>query len=128
MDMKKLFMAAVALIVLAACGGNAVVDTSVKDAVAEKKDVYELGAEIYNDAAEKLRNVKSESEIEDIETEFQKALDALENSAEMVEYIACVNSGDSIARQQYEASRKKLEDAAATYSSVLLDAYIRCSK
>lgn len=126
--MKKFLFAVVALFLIVACGENTAVDSSKNEVVVEKKNVYDLGADIYNDAAEKLRNVKSESEIEALETEFQDALDALENSKEMAEYVACVRSGDSVALKKYDASRKRLEDAAAAYSSALLDAYMQCGK
>lgn len=126
--MKKFLFAVVALSLIVACGENTAVDSSKNGVVVEKKNVYDLGADIYNEAAEKLRNVKSESEIEALETEFQDALDALENSKEMAEYVTCVRSGDSVALKKYDASRKRLEDAAAAYSSALLDAYMQCGK
>ena len=128
--MKKIFMAVMALFLLVACGGT--VTQNAQDAeekvVVEKKDVYMLGADIYNEAAEKLKNVKTEDELELIESGIQESLDALENSKEMAEYIACVNSGDSVSLQGYDISRQMLEDAAAAYSAALLEAYVQCGR
>ena len=128
--MKKIFMAVMALFLLVACGGT--VTQNAQDAeekvVVEKKDVYILGADIYNEAAEKLKNVKTEDELELIESGIQESLDALENSKEMAEYIACVNSGDSVSLQGYDISRQMLEDAAAAYSAALLEAYVQCGR
>lgn len=123
-------MAVMALSLLVACGGSATqtLPDGKEEAVVERKDVFKSGAEIYEEAAAKLRNIGSEEELELVETEIQNALETLENSVEMAEYLSCVNSGDSLAIQEYEASMKRLEDAAAEYSAALLDAYIKCSR
>lgn len=128
--MKKIFMAIMALSLLAACDETTTVrplETREEVAV-EKKDVYELGAEAYDKATAKLKNVKNESEVELVETEIQNTLDALENSEAMAEYIACVNSGDSVGILKYEVSLKSLEEAVAAYSAALLDAYMQCGR
>ena len=74
--MKKIFMAVMALFLLVACGET--VTQNAPDAeekvVVEKKDVYMLGADIYNEAAEKLKNVKTEDELELIESGIQESL------------------------------------------------------
>ena len=127
--MKKFIMAFMALSVLVACGDKAPVAPSFDtEAVVEKKDIDGLGVEIYLEAAEKLKKAESENELALVEMEIQNAIEALENSEEMNEYVACLSSGDSVALQKYEASRLELEEAAAAYSVALLDAYMRCSK
>ena len=70
--MKRTFTIVAAVLILVGCNGSTTVTDTVvvetkNDVEIEKKNVYELSVDIFNVATEKLKDAKSEADIEEIE-------------------------------------------------------------
>ena len=128
--MKRTFTIVAAVLILVGCNGSTTVTDTVvvetkNDVEIEKKNVYELSVDIFNVATEKLKDAKSEADIEEIENGIESALAAVEGSEEMRVYMSYVEMNDTVALKEYEESRLMLIKAAEAYSSALSEAYMR---
>ena len=127
--MKRTFTIVAAVLILVGCNGSTTVTDTVvvetkNDVEIEKKNVYELSVGIFNVATEKLKDAKSEADIEEIENGIESALAAVEGSEEMRVYMSYVEMNDTVALKEYEESRLMLIKAAEAYSSALSEAYM----
>ena len=127
--MKRTFTIVAAVLILVGCNGSTTVTDTVvvetkNDVEIEKKNVYELSVDIFNVATEKLKDAKSEADIEEIENGIESALAAVEGSEEMRVYMSYVEMNDTVALKEYEESRLMLIKAAEAYSSALSEAYM----
>lgn len=103
--MKKFLMAVVAVLVLASCAGN----------------VFEQGADVLNKATEEVAAVQTQAELDAIVDRVAGEIKAIEESEEMKEYQALVETNDTAALKEYEESQKVFA-AAATRYAVAVDA------
>ena len=110
--MKKLFVALMAVLVLASCGNNKKVETPA--------DLMVLTAETMNGVAEKIKNAEDVDAVIDVTAEFYSEMKAMdEKYSEIAEALNEMDQDEIV--EKYPEEAEALQTAATSFTEALIE-------
>ena len=110
--MKKLFVALMAVLVLASCGNNKKVETPA--------DILVLTAETMNGAAEKIKNAEDVDAVIDVTAEFYSEMKAIDEKYSEIAEVLNEMAQDEIV-EKYPEAAEVLQTAATNFTEALME-------